>query len=192
MYRPNPEYNITFCMRATADGGLDIDRVSKHVHQGVYTCTPMFSNGTQCSRTDSFDMTVIALFIDVTEKPVLLSHNEQATYGSIKVACVAGTSPGINASSTSWQRDGVTIENSQDVSSECPTCKGCSDKELLRYTTLPSVQSRLRDLYPYSAFVISTGHVVVKHKDYSDCVPIKNRYVSFLVISEFTDRDEGV
>ena len=48
-------------VKVTADGVLDIEPVSAQGHEGHYSCRAVFSNGTQCGRTDEVDVEVIIL-----------------------------------------------------------------------------------------------------------------------------------
>jgi hypothetical protein len=76
----------------------------------------------------------------------------------------------------------------KNISDECPGCIDC-DPEM--FLALPSVRERLQNEYSHAAFVISTSHEVVGKRDYSDCLTIRNRYVSFLVIREVKEEDVG-
>ena len=127
---------------------------------------------------------------DTTEKPKLVDDDDyNAIYGSQRVVCMDGTTPGI--SEGSWEKEGVTVENAINVSAECPNCFECPVVNIETFLTLPSVRERLEQGYSHSAFFISTSHVKVQNRDYSDCLDIKNTYVTFLVIREVQPEDYG-
>ena len=125
---------------------------------------------------------------DITEKPKVLDTSGSAIYGSPGVLCIRGVTPGLNEDSTTWEKDGVTTEIAKNISDECP---GCIECDPVMFLALPSVRERLQNEYSHAAFVISTSHEVVGERDYSDCLTIRNRYVSFLVIREVKEEDVG-
>ena len=126
---------------------------------------------------------------DLTEKPKVLDTSGSAIFGSPGVLCIRGATPGLNQDSTTWEKDEVTTAIAQNISDECPMCTECTPEVFL---SLPSVQERLLAGYSHSSFVISTSSEVVGDRDYSECLTIKNRYISFLVIREVKEEDVGV
>ena len=128
---------------------------------------------------------------DTTEKPKVLGDEGDAIYGAHYIACFHGVTPGINGDGTYWEKEGVGNEIAKNVSAECPTCTDCSPQAIGTFLTLPSIQSRLQAGYSHSAFVISISHEVVEGRDYSRCLTIENRYITFLVVREVKDEDVG-
>ena len=128
---------------------------------------------------------------DTSQKPQVLDVRGDAIYGSPGVLCIKGDTPGLYKDKSTWEKDGVATEIAMNISDECPSCIDCSEESIQKYLDLPSVQERLQDEYSHSAFIISSSHEVVGDTDYSDCLTIRNRYVSFLVIQEVKEEDIG-
>ena len=127
---------------------------------------------------------------DTSQKPQVLDTRRDAIYGSEGVLCIKGDTPGLYKGGSYWEK-GLVTENAMNISDECPSCIDCSEESIQKYLNLSSVQERLQEGYSHSAFIISSSHEVVGDTDYSDCLTIRNRYVSFLVIQEVKEEDIG-
>lgn len=128
---------------------------------------------------------------DTSQKPQVLDIRGDAIYGSQGVLCIKGDTPGLNRDSSTWEKVEVATEIALNISDECPSCIDCSGESIQKYLKLPSVQERLQEGYSHFPFIISSSHHVVGDTDYSDCLTIRNRYVSFLVIQEVNETDIG-
>lgn len=103
--------------------------------------------------------------------------------------CIDGTSPG-PPDYTSWERKDVFTETVIDVSSDCPTCSFCKDV-VNKYMTFPTVRNRTAG-YRYSSFAIaSTKVLTTDERDVSECLDAQNRFVTFMVVSSFSEKDAG-
>ena len=118
-----------------------------------------------------------------------MEYYSVTSFGEETIMCAHGDSPGIYPDGTSWRKNGIVDEVVIDVSSDCPICSTCEDV-LNNYKDFPTVKNRTMQ-YEYSAFVIASTKQLLRGVDVSDCLDIENRFVTFMVVRSFSERDEG-
>ena len=112
-------------------------------------------------------------------------------FGTQKVVCVSGNSPGIDTVGTSWEKANVVTETVIDISSECPSCTECPKDGFDKFLSLPTVRNHTKS-HNYSTFVFVTRSAETSGgTDVSRCMDIDNKYVSILIINQVNEEDNG-
>ena len=112
---------------------------------------------------------------------------ETLIYGTRKVLCVSGNSPGVRVDGTFWEKTDVINENVLDVTAQCPDCTSCDDEE--RLLSIPSVVNQSD--HNYSAYLVALSYFADDTDEYRDCFDTPSVYISFLVINSVQKDDGG-